>query len=224
MTRRRQPAEPQRLFLTAALSNPAIREIEAEGGDAAPFSDVLQAAAFGLVATVPAVALAHGIALLLSLPGYALHYVMAGAVGFVAVLIRAGQIADARRVRQWARFDAEPETEPAQTKNFVPTSDAPRTLALDTPLRGKVAKWAALLPSVGYSLTFTRWVGKGKLFTRAEYETVRGMLAALGYMASDQLTARGRDAVGRWAVGSFRAGELHLLRPTPAGDNAEHSG
>jgi hypothetical protein len=211
MTRRRQPpAERQKIFLTTALANPAIREIEAESGDAAPFSDVLQAAAFAAIAAGFALALAHGIALLLSLPGYALHYVMVGSVGFVAVVIRAGQIADARRVRQWARFDAEPQS--PQTKNFVPTIDGSKTLVRDTPLRGKVAKWAVLLPSVGYSLTFARWVGKGKLFTRAEYETVRGMMQALGYMADDQLTARGRDAVGRWAAGGFRAGELHMLR------------
>jgi hypothetical protein len=207
MTRRKDP--PQRIFLTTALSNPRITEVEAEGGDPATLRDVWHCILIGAAFAACGWLIASGFAGALS--GGRTHYFATGILGITGMLLWMIHGMQAGRVRQWARFSDETPQSP-QTKNFVPTIDGSKTLVRDTPLRGKVAKWAVLLPSVGYSLTFARWVGKGKLFTRAEYETVRGMMQALGYMADDQLTARGRDAVGRWAAGGFRAGELHMLR------------
>jgi hypothetical protein len=220
-TRKRPVPERQRLFLTTALANPGIREIEAESGDAAPFSDVLQAAAFGVICGGMAALVAHGIALAMARSGFAAQLVAFGAVGLIATLVRAGQIVDSRRTRQWARFDEIPES--PQTPDFVPTSDAPRTLVLDTPLRPKLTAWAKALPAAGHSLTYRQWVGRGRLFSRAEFEHIRQTMAALAYEKDNALTAAGRDAVGRWAVGNMTAREVHALRPTPPDDNAMHS-
>jgi len=208
--RRKQP-EAQRIFLTTALANPAIREIEAEGSDPAPFSDVLQSAAFGLVCGGFAGLVAHGLALAMGRPGYAMQLVVFGLVALVGTLIRAGQVADSRRGRQWATFDRQPG-ETVKAPEFVPVSDAPKTLVLSTPLRGKVTRWAQMLPTANYSLTYRQWTGQGKLFSRQEFDKVRGMMAAQGLMRGNEITDKGRAAVGRWAVGSLTADETHALR------------
>lgn len=222
-TRRRNPPERERIFLTTALSNPAIREIDAETTDPAQFGDVVQCVAFALVAAGFAALLAHGVTTMLGRSGYAMHAVAAGSVGLVALLIRAGQIADSRRGRQWATFAEQPPESP-QTKNFVPTSDGSKTLVLDSPLRRKMTQWAQILPTAGYALAYPNWTGRGKVFSRAEYEHVRRVLKALNYEADNALTERGRMAIGRWAAGNYQARELHLLRTTPADEDNNVSG
>lgn len=219
--KRRQP-EAQRVFLTTALANPAIREIEAEGSDPAPFSDVVQSAAFGIVCGGFAALVAHGLVLALARPGYAMQLVVFGLVALVGTLIRAGQVADSRRGRQWARFD-ELRNETVKAPEFVPVSDGPRTLVLDTALRGQLMQFAQQLPGLGYSLTYRQWTGQGKLFSRQEFDRVRGMMAAQGLMKGNALTDAGRAAVGRWAVGGLSADEVHGLRsPTPAATTDMH--
>jgi len=218
--RRKQP-EAQRVFLSTALANPAIREIEAEGSDPAPFSDVLQAAAFGLICGGFAGLVAHGLALAMGRPGYAMQMVVFGLVALVGTLIRAGQVADSRRGRQWARFD-ELRNETVKAPVFVPVADSPRTLVLDFAMRPKVTRWARELTASGYRLAYAEWTGRGKLFSRGEYDALRLALRGMGYEADDALTERGRVAVGRWAVGEFQAREVHVLRsPTPPTDGGK---
>jgi len=224
VTRRRQPPERERLFLTTALSNPALREIDAETTDPAQFGDVVQCVAFALVAAGFAALLAHGVTTMLGRSGYAMHAVAAGSVGLVALLIRAGQIADSRRGRQWATFDRQPG-ETVKAPEFVPVSDSGRTLIRDTALRRKVVRFAELLPGVGYSLAYRQWTGRGRLFSRSEFETVRAMMQAAKpapLEVDNQITQAGRDAVARWRVGNFIDDERRWLRPTPAGPMDMH--
>lgn len=207
--KRRQP-QLQRVDLSATVNHPHLREMEAEYSlDAAQFGDVIDAAVFGALAGGFAGLVAHGLAALLQLPGYSLQMVVVGAVGLVALLIRAGQIADSRRTRQWATFDRQPET--TKLPEFVPVADSGRTLVLDTELRGKVVQWAQLLPAANYSLVYRRWVDKWK-FTRTEFDRVRAMMAAQGLMKGNEITDAGRAAVGRWSVGNLTADEVHGLR------------
>lgn len=219
--RRKQP-EAQRVFLTTALSNPAIREIDAETTDPAQFGDVVQCVAFALVAAGFAALLAHGVTTMLGRSGYAMHAVAAGSVGLVALLIRAGQIADSRRGRQWAAFDRQPG-DTVRAPDFVPVADSPRTLVLDFKLRPKVEQWARLLQADNYQLAHTRWTPRSRLFSRGEYDALRAVLRTLNYEADDQLTERGRNAIGRWAVGNWQAREMSAFRtPSPAGQMDMH--
>jgi len=210
--RGRRPPQRQRLPLEIALSNPAVREVEAEYSlDAPSMADVWQCAAFAGVAAAFAFGLAHWFAVIAGIPGYATQTGLAGLIGLMALIGYAYLLHVARRTRQRATFDRRPG-DTMQAPDFVPVADSPRTLVLDFKLRPKVEQWARLVQAEEYRLAYPLWTGKGKVFSRGEYDLVRASLRALSYEADDQLTQRGRNAVGRWAVGSFQAREVHVLR------------
>lgn len=220
MTRKRRQPQRQRLPLEIALSNPAVREVEAEYSlDAPSISDVWQCGLFAGFAAACGFGLAHWAAWLRGIPGYAMQVGLAGLVGLFALCGYAVMLHYSRRTRQWATFERQPET--AKLPEFVPVSDSPRTLVLDTELRDRAIKWARQLPTAGYALAYPKWTGRGKVFSRGEYNHVRRVLKALNYEADNALTERGRMAIGRWAAGNMQARELHLLRTTQTaeGDN-----
>lgn len=222
---KRRPPQRQRLPLEIALSNPAVREVEAEYSlDAPSMGDVWQCAAFAGVAAAFAFGLAHWFAVMADIPGYATQTGLAGLVGLMALVGYAYLLHVSRRTRQWATFDRQPG-ETAKAPEFVPVADSPRTLVLDTRLRGQMIRFAQMLPAADYSLAYRRWVEKERLFTRGEFDKVRAMMAAAQppLMKGNALTDAGRAAVGRWSVGGLSADEVHALRsPTPAGQMDMH--
>lgn len=209
MTRRKQTPEVQRLFLTAAMSNPALREVEAEHSRPATLDDVGQCLLFGSGLAVAGWLAALGIAALWIFPG--LTYFMPGVCGAAGMAGWALYIAHSHRVRQWAAFD-EPHIEPQPGREFVPIADGSRTLVPDTALRRKIIRFAELLPSVGYSLAYRQWTGRGRLFSRGEFEQVRAALVGLTYEEAGQVTQAGRNAIGRWRLGNFTPDENDRLR------------
>ena len=223
MTRKRRPPQRQRLPLEIALTNPAVREVEAEYSlDAPSMADVYQCAAFAGVAAAFAFGLAHWFAVMADIPGYATQTGLAGLVGLMALVGYAYLLHVARRTRQRATFDRQPG-DTVKAPDFVPVADSPRTLVLDFKLRPKVEQWARLLQADNYQLAHTRWTPRSRLFSRGEYDALRAVLRTLNYEADDQLTERGRNAIGRWAVGNWQAREMSAFRtPSPAGSMDMH--
>jgi len=212
VTRKRRQPQRQRLPLEIALANPAVREVEAEYSlDAPSMGDVWQCAAFAGVAAAFAFGLAHWFAVTLGIAGYAVQVGLAGLVGLLALCGYAVMLHYSRRTRQWATFDRQPG-DTTKAPDFVGVADSPRTLVLDAKLTPQVTQWARQLPGSGYALAYPNWTGRGKVFSRAEYEHVRRVLKALNYETDNALTERGRMAIGRWAAGNMQARELHLLR------------
>lgn len=220
MTRRRQQPAPEmvKLFSATAMAHPGLREAGVEHATPSQWSDVGQATGFSFVAAGFAGLIGQSIAWALALPGYALQSLLAGGFGLIALFFWAWYSADSRRTRQWAAFD-EPRADPEPPgREFVPVAEGSRTLVPDTRLRRNVIRFAELLPGVGYSLAYRQWTGRGRLFSRGEFDTVREAMRRLEYEEAGQVTQAGRSAIGRWRLGNFTADENDRLRSAaPAG-------